>query len=67
MKEEIMSVIDENFIIADKISRIEHDFKYDSEKENKLKNSDKQSIEHAEIITKENENIFDDFEDLFQI
>ena len=37
MEEEIMFVIAENIIIADKISQIKHDFEYDSEKGDKLK------------------------------
>ena len=36
-------------------------------KKTKLQKDDMQSIKHAASITKEYENIFDDFEDLFQI
>ena len=67
IKEAIKLVIADNKSIADKISLIENDLEYDSEEEKETKKGDRQSIQHAEIITKEDESIFDDIEDLFQI
>ena len=67
IKEEIKLLISDNKSIADKISWIEKDFEYDSEEEKENKPDERQSIKNAAIITKEDEDIFDNIEDLFQI
>ena len=67
IKEEIRLVVVQNKVIADKISQLENDVEYESEEEDENEKDEVPSHQHDDRVTKEEENNFDDFEELYQI